>query len=765
MPDLQPPPRLRTLMVVCFFVLALAAGAAVAFFQIFSQFQFYDDEGYVMLSVQSYLDGHVLYDEVYTQYGPFYFQFKSVWHAITGWPVSHDMVRLTTIIVWLSAVLLSSLASFRTTKSLVIASAVYLLTFVVLGRIIFEPGHPQELAALLMAALAYSSTLATSARKTSCVFVCFGALVAALSLTKINIGLYAGLALAGAMLSFSSLVRVRQAASWAFIGIAAILPACLMRTHLGVPWGQNYAAVSTCAILAALIVVLFGGRTGTISWKLVAIAGASFVATGTVVLLVALYNGTSPAGLFHGVVGQHLAFAADFSLPADISFIAVPLAICSFVVAIGYCLDQCQLIRIPVRYAAALNAAGAIARVVLVVFICGAAYKGARLSLLTFAGPWIWLALVNPAPTKLSFENILFRRIGVLLVVFEGLQAYPMAGSQLSVATFLAIPVASLCCWDLWRQFQHHKLNVPYGFATAAKVAIYANIAFVWVWLGVDKQYAYLRRTPLNLPGAHWLRLREAQAADIRGVALNLREHGDTFYSAPGMNSFYFWSELKPPTHLNATIWTGLLNENQQSATVAQLERYPRALLVQFGNNVDTIHPDWERKPLSQYFKDRFHPLAQIGLYQLLGDRDRQQSTPLIEVGAIVPARTLVASRPLDGNIAPVGPPDIMFQVRLSKDVHSRAAVSRAVVVDGLRGRVLADSRRGSKKQLEILDARLRPVELPLAAKWLDTEDVGVLYLLPSADWQPPSNLSRAIIRLLDKHGEKIASLPLVNSY
>ena len=188
--------------VVAAFALMLAAGAAVAFFQIFSLFKEYDDEGYVMISVQSFLDGHRLYDEVYSQYGPSYYLYQGLFHQITGLPVTHDVVRVTTITVWLFTALLCSLFSFRVTGSLLLAAGVYLLTFIMLWTLTNEPGHPQEFCALLLAVSIYLASFASSAKRLHWVLPCLGALAAALLLTKVNAGLYLIIALTGACASF-----------------------------------------------------------------------------------------------------------------------------------------------------------------------------------------------------------------------------------------------------------------------------------------------------------------------------------------------------------------------------------------------------------------------------------------------------------------------------------------------------------------------------------------------------------------------------------
>jgi len=53
-------------------VLALCACGTRAYFLMFSHFGFWDDEGYLMETVRSMLQGHRVYDEIYMLYGPFY---------------------------------------------------------------------------------------------------------------------------------------------------------------------------------------------------------------------------------------------------------------------------------------------------------------------------------------------------------------------------------------------------------------------------------------------------------------------------------------------------------------------------------------------------------------------------------------------------------------------------------------------------------------------------------------------------------------------
>ena len=80
---------------------------------VFAQFQNYDDEGYPLLTVQQFLRGLPLYDEVYTQYGPAYYLWQQILHTLMGIPVTHDATRVVTVLVWLvSAVLVGTIGGF-----------------------------------------------------------------------------------------------------------------------------------------------------------------------------------------------------------------------------------------------------------------------------------------------------------------------------------------------------------------------------------------------------------------------------------------------------------------------------------------------------------------------------------------------------------------------------------------------------------------------------------------------------------------------------
>ena len=59
-------------------LLCATALADVGFLSVNNHFLWYDDEGYMMISLQGVLEGRALYTDIYSQYGPFYYQLREL---------------------------------------------------------------------------------------------------------------------------------------------------------------------------------------------------------------------------------------------------------------------------------------------------------------------------------------------------------------------------------------------------------------------------------------------------------------------------------------------------------------------------------------------------------------------------------------------------------------------------------------------------------------------------------------------------------------
>ncbi len=86
------------------------------------------------------------------------------------------------------------------------------------------------------------------------------------------------------------------------------------------------------------------------------------------------------------------------------------------------------------------------------------------------------------------------------------------------------------------------------------------------------------------------------------------------------------------------------------------------------------------------------------------------------------------------------------------------------IIANAANQKVLADTGdEESNRGLQVLDADLRPVKLPLAPGWNQDPRLESLRLIPSRAWPPPNDYdySKVMVALLDDHGDEIVSLPL----
>ena len=145
----------------------------------------------MLVSLRAYTAGGVLYQDVFTQYGPFYYELVGNVLRTIGHPVTMDDGRLFTLVVWTFTGLLMGLAVAQLTRRLALSIASQLLAFFALTAVTKEPLHPQGIIALLCAGMA-AIAAAASRNRLRYTLGALGALAAAALLTKVNVG---GLAL------------------------------------------------------------------------------------------------------------------------------------------------------------------------------------------------------------------------------------------------------------------------------------------------------------------------------------------------------------------------------------------------------------------------------------------------------------------------------------------------------------------------------------------------------------------------------------------
>ena len=588
--------------------------ALLAYYRIFTGFAEWDDEGTQMMPIRQYLDGGTLYENVRTGYGPVYYFFNRLLRIITATAVTHDVTRITSMVIWMLCAMACAWLVWKWGRSLAIALVTHLLVFRALAFFCNEPGHPQELCMMLLIALVAGSFAADSPRLRLIALVTAGAMPAALLLVKVNIGIFAILAVALA-LSFHvpqgrlvTLVRVLAGAA------SLVLPALLMRAHLG-----DSREIAYCAAITAGVAALLTGAIEPVplfSYRDCVFVALSFLCACGIVFGILFAEGVAPATLLTSLVLSHLHMSVlqgDWYLAMDLSPWWILWALCGSAIAL---------------YLASRRKAGSpwtppapVIAVCSVIALILAAI-GPR-GILVVATPFCWVVACRRA----DFPRTLLAWLATL----QTLYAYPIAGSQAPFTNVLLIVVAAVCLSDALRECAPQiREAIPARPVAAAIVCLVLLSYPVQVWRARN---VYRSQTPLDLPGTGLVRIEPREAAAFTWLVRELKRNCDTFVAYPGVPSLHFWTGLpmpgpviQPPGPLNSGQWTDLFSPAQQQSIVDEFARHPNGCVV--------YHPSgirfWNRSgvdqgslPLVHYVQDNFKTVGAMDDYQLQVRKDR----------------------------------------------------------------------------------------------------------------------------------------------
>jgi hypothetical protein len=526
----------------------LFAGVAgiYAFCHIFSRFAPYDDEGFFMITLRGYLEGHPLYDSVMTVYGPFYYLYEGVIHAFAWVPVTHDSTRILCIAHWLVASAVLAWASGLMTRSAPLAFFVFMQGVVHLKDLAYEPSHPQEVVVVL---LALSVLVVAREGKRPWMLPLLGGICAACVLTKINVGVFFGLALLMALAGHASFFQTRRVWFGVLVAFTALLPFVLMRPRLGEGWAREYAAQMCGAILASgTIAYVFAGkeRMGLRPWLQ---AGVGFGAVCGVVLGVVLLQGSTAWALLDSLLLVPAKFGSTYCVPLKCHAYLWSGGAALCLATIFVCRAE-SLGRLRFALAFFKGVYGVLGTLVLVTD---------SEAQLCFLLPWAWLAMIPNQPDKVpAADNAFGRALVCLMAVWQSLQIYPVAGTQVVIGTFLPILIFSLCLHDTvaallrqpWPSRWMRSLSPRTSLLLGVLVLTGLLYLFVIKWCTPLAHWRFYATAPsLGLPGARYVRLGKFQSHYYRNIAEYLRNECDTFVVIPGLNSMYFWTGKKPPTY------------------------------------------------------------------------------------------------------------------------------------------------------------------------------------------------------------------------
>ena len=565
----------------------------------FLGFQAYDDEGLYLASIRDYLWGQPLMTPYLPLYGPFYFEVVGGIFRLLGVSPTHDTGRLVTLAFWLIASAVGGLAAWRLTRSLWLALAGQSITFVVLAALALEPTSTYGLSMLLELSLVVLATFLRGRRRIIALLV--GGAIAALWLIKVNVGVFAAAAVAFAWAA--SLVPSSR--RWLLPGLAVVVsvfPLAVMSSLLSQPWVIEFAAVTAFSIgSVAVTAVASTGRTESLpSLRWLILGGASVAA---VCLGVALLGGSHPNQMLQSLFGFAVRFPHVYAAPLGVNFAIAIWAVALFAIA---------FLAVRLRRQTDIPAVGRVS---------AGLFTWASILLLPspiflLALPLAWLATAAPRHDADNTIDQYSRVFVPTLAVVECLQAYPVAGTQVSLAGLGMMPVGAILLFDGMRQLRSEGRALARWIPRSTlAVALAVVVAYGFVIAA-----AFSNATPLRLQGAQSVRVTQARQTNLRELVKAIDSSCSYLITYPGMNSFYIWTHQESSVRMRYTLWYLTIDNSEQASMVQQFKGEQGLCVVKNQKLIDfwTLGGPKPGGPLVDFVTDDFVHAGTFGDYELM---------------------------------------------------------------------------------------------------------------------------------------------------
>jgi hypothetical protein len=608
---------------------AIALGAVLAaYMAIFTTFVDYDDEGTLLVSLNAFVHGDALYKDVFSPYGPFFFEFFGGIFSL-GLNVDNNTSRLLVIAIWVLTSLVIGLACQRLTGRLLLGGAGMIVAFAALYALFPEPMHPHGLLVLLLAGFVLAAVRGPG-RRVALGGAIAGALLGAALMTKINFGAYAiaGVVLAAA-LTWEPLSR-RPWLRWPLIVAFLAMPVAVMFSDLREGWVRSFITIEvlgSAAIVAAAWPLLpsRGERQVELGRWLVAAAGGCLAMIVAVLGLIVLL-GTSPSDLYDGMIVQALnvrnVAKGAFPIPDQAVYWAVA-ALGGAVLTVK--LRTAGAAR-PVLWTGLLRG---LAGLTMWLTISHTAPFGLNPSTNPDILPLLlsWVAVVPPAGAlEPPFKR--FLRVALPAVAVAGvLGAYPVPGAQVGVASLMFAPVGALCladaiaslrAWSAARgELDLRRFGSIVGVAGAALLGMLAMGQIVLP--ATSDTITYDEWPALPFAGADDIHLAPEQVEEYERVVAFIDRNCSNFIGYANVDSLYLWSGITPPKPSAPGAWVAALDDEGQARILAQLRRTPRPCVVRnekvAGMWLSGKEPP--DTPLAHYIAEDFEAVDQVGQFEL----------------------------------------------------------------------------------------------------------------------------------------------------
>lgn len=616
--------------VLAFAAIAIAA-MVTAYFTLLTFFASYDDEGTLLVGLKSFMDGEALYRDIWSVYGPFYYEWFGGLFSLFGLDVTTDLSRTVVALCWVATSLLFGLAARRLTASLWLGLTAMIAAFAALGVLANEPMHPQVLCVLLLGGLTLTSVLGPTGRPLW-LGGCCGALLAALLLTKVNLGLFA-IAAAVAAAAFTAWPFASRAWIRWLVGAALLaMPLAVLGRDLDLFWVREFALIEVLALGAVLAAAQPLRPSGPDRDLLRTLVGGAvgFLAAFVAIIAVLVFTGPSLGDAYEGIVSKALGIR-------DILIGQTPFPPGSTVTwAIGALAGAFLVTRVlrsqegrPVLWSALLRALAGLAIWLAVAHIVVVGLNPSSANPVIVPMLLAWIAVIPPAGIVEPQYKRFLRVLLPALAVAETLQIYPVAGSQLGIASVSFVAVGAICIGDALTELQALVADGPLlrrerlaGTVTVAGAAVLAVFAFNGLFLpGATAVGDYRDYAKLDLPGASLMRLQPPVPEQYEELVQLLHENEcTTFIGWPNVNSLYLWSGLNPPAPDAPNGWFYALDDEQQRQAVEGLRSSPRPCAIRneelAASYLKGLPPP--ETPLVEYVRDEFRPAAQVGSFEFL---------------------------------------------------------------------------------------------------------------------------------------------------
>lgn len=614
-----------------FWLAGLLVLAATGFFVLFTTWACYDDEGYILWTLIHHKQGRVLYEDIFTQYGPAFYVLDASLRTLLPFAYTTDGQRWQTLLFWVGSTFLmlrglDLLTDHRHGRSPTVGNGgIAMGLFAALAlfwhqeRLALEPGHPQiwcnllVCIILLILAARYRSP---SPRTAILAPSLLGVLVGILILIKPNVGLFLLAAWpAGYLWTANRGCRLVVVGDAIYTICLFSLPWILMWRQLLSVHGALLPCLVSTSIVGLRIAIAMYLRPSIVATpvdyprglrpilKALIASGIGATVAMASFILWSIECGVSPSALQRGLFGQHGSLLSYYFHPV----IRTPLgwlAWCSISVAVMVLIglrvagvDPRGRWRFPAlaqwRIAFLVLAPLLVAIDVfdgLFPLVHGLLPRGCSEILLAISPGVIvgWLALRSSCPFDGRSWCLDHSRAQILVSIAaiaatQPLIAYPVPGTQMSLGTLplvLLLMDGFRIAWDdlnlAKREAMRAGTRPVWGAMFLGMLGVFGFLPMLWIG------HRYLARESLGLPGADQLRLADEDRVQLQESVHRIRHAKVESLAFRWHNrpSWYLWTELEPPHCQLPPSWTYLLSEDQQHTQLAEYQRFGRVLVV-----------------------------------------------------------------------------------------------------------------------------------------------------------------------------------------